>query len=290
MMHRARRLLLRCTLAVGGALCVFAVLSETHIHAAEGEVPQSQVGLSAQIEGVVLPGSELEPRPWDDRKVPIIVRIEATYPHGDAFRYDLVFFGLEPGRYFLREYLQRKDGSSTGDLPPLPVDVVSVLPEGHVAPHDLAETVLPRVGGYRAIMWGGIVAWLVGIVAILFVRRRHRIAQAAAVRHVPTLVERLRPIVEDALQGRLAPDQQAELERLLLSYWRRRLQLEDLKAADAIAQLREHEEAGAVLRQLELWLHHPSARQTVDVATLLRPYQNLPAEESPVDRTPLVAP
>jgi hypothetical protein len=258
--------------------------------AADGEVPQSQVGLSAQIEGVVLPGSELEPRPWEDRQAPIVVRIEATYPHGDAFRYDLVYFGLEPGRYFLREFLQRKDGSSTGDLPPLPVDVVSVLPEGHVPPHDLAETEVPRVGGYRSIMLAGIVAWLVGIVAILLVRRRQHLAQAAAVRHVPTLVERLRPIVEDALQGRLAPEQQAELERLLLNYWRRRLHLEDLKAADAIAQLRKHEEAGAVLRQLELWLHHPTARQTVDVATLLSPYQDLPAEESPVDRTPLVAP
>lgn len=256
---------------------------------AASDVPQSKVGMSAKLEGVVLPGSELEARPWDDRNVPLVLRIEATYPHGDAFRYDLVYFGLEPGRYFLREYLQRKDGTSSDDLPALPVDVVSVLPHGHVAPHELAETAVPRVGGYRALVVVGVIAWVAGLVAILFIRRRHRLTQAAAVARPQTLAERLRPMVEDALQGRLEPQRRAELERLLLGYWRRRLHLEDLKVSEAMAKLREHEEAGAVLRQLELWLHHPNARESVDVAALLRPYQDLPADEPVEERTPVTS-
>ena len=41
---------------------------------------------------------------------PVVVRIADVYPHGSAFRYDLVYYGLEPGDYDLTEFLRRKDG------------------------------------------------------------------------------------------------------------------------------------------------------------------------------------
>ena len=56
----------------------------------------STVGLPARAEQLVLAGTQLEPAPWDDA-TPVVVRIEAVYPHGTAFRYDLVYQGLEPG-------------------------------------------------------------------------------------------------------------------------------------------------------------------------------------------------
>ena len=251
----------------------------------EPQTPQSKVGLTARMSDVILPGTELEARPWDDRTMPLVLRIEATYPHGDAFRYDFAYFGLEAGNYSLKDYLRRKDGSSTDDLPALPVAIVGVLPAGHVPPHELAETEIPELGGYRRLMIAAVIVWVLGLVAILFARRRHQLAKAAAIERPRTLAERLRPIVEEAVSGRLAPERRAELERLLMTYWRRRLNLADLKASDAMLRLREHEEAGAVLRQLELWLHHPTARESVDVAALLRPYQDLPADE-PVDPQP----
>ncbi|MBX3414693.1 MAG: hypothetical protein KF708_18540 [Pirellulales bacterium] len=269
------RRLTRCV-----ALVVWAGASAWSATAAEAPVPPpSKVGLTARLSDVILAGTELEARPWDDRTLPLVLRIEATYPHGDRWRYDFAYFGLEPGKYSLRDYLRRKDGSSTDDLPPLEVEISGALPTGHVAPHELAATEIPQVGGYRQLMIAATIVWLVGLALILFARRRHQQAQAAAVERPRTLAERLRPMVEEALQGKLAPESRAELERLLLTYWRRRLQLENLKAADAMARLREHEEAGAMLRQLELWLHHPTARESVDLAALLRPYQDLPADQ-----------
>ena len=59
---------------------------------------KSTVGMPARIDQLVLPGTELEVRPIDDRLAPIVVRIVNTYPHGSAFRYDIVYYGLEPGR------------------------------------------------------------------------------------------------------------------------------------------------------------------------------------------------
>ena len=60
----------------------------------------------------VLPGSELEVKPIGER-TPIVLRIVRVFPHGTAFRYDLEYYGLEPGSFDLKDYLQRKDRSST---------------------------------------------------------------------------------------------------------------------------------------------------------------------------------
>src|SRR5262245_49219942 len=69
------------------------------------------VGMSGRMDQVVLPGSELEVKPLEDRRTPVVLRIANVYPHGTAKRYDFVYYGLEPGSYDLRNFLRRKDGS-----------------------------------------------------------------------------------------------------------------------------------------------------------------------------------
>src|SRR5262245_18933008 len=79
------------------------------------------VGMTDALEGVVLPGTELEAAPLLDRKSKVVLRVVRVYPHGAAFRYDLEYSGLEPGTHDLRPYLRRKDGSPVGELPPITV-------------------------------------------------------------------------------------------------------------------------------------------------------------------------
>jgi hypothetical protein len=238
---------------------------------------EAKVGMAVRIEQVVLPGSELEVKPLDDRKAPVVLRIESVAPHGTAHRYDLVYYGLEPGTFDLKSYLRRKDGSSAADLPALPVTIRSVLPPGQVEPNRLELQASPWLGGYRlALILGGAV-WVVGLATILFARRRKAAAVAEAARPV-TLADRLRPLVERALAGRLAQPERAELERMLLGYWRRRLDLDGMKPAEAFAVLRRHAEAGPLLEQLENWLHRPGPAEDVDLNALLKPYQTLPAD------------
>ena len=64
----------------------------------------------------------------------------------------------------------------------------------------------------------------------------------------------------------------------MLAYWRRRLGLAEEKIGRAIIELRGHDEAGPLLRQLELWLHRPGPADDVDVARLLEPYRDTPAD------------
>ena len=123
--------------------------------------------------------------------------------------------------------------------------------------------------------------WLAGLGYLLFGGRKRIIKTEAALEPPKTLAERLRPLVEDAVAGRLEPSGRAELERLMIGYWRRRLALEGVEPVAALAILRDHDEAGAILGRLEDWLHRPpgTAAGEVDVAALLEPYRDLPSDE-----------
>jgi hypothetical protein len=237
----------------------------------------SSVGLPGVIRELVLPGSELEVKPITDRKTPIILRIVRTFPHGTAFRYDLEYVGLEPGTFDLKDYLRRKDRSPTADLPAIPVTITSVLPRGRVRPNDLELARAPWLGGYWLMLTLGGVLWTVGLVAILFVGRKRRQAESAQDRP-RTLAEYLRPLVLEAIAGRSEPTRLADLERALIAYWTRRLDLHAKKPAEALTVLRQHAEAGPLLRQLEAWLHQRRRSDNIDVAVLLAPYRNLPAD------------
>ncbi len=112
---------------------------------------QTTVGMPGRIDQIMLPGSQLEMKPLQDSRSPIVLRITGSFPHGSAFRYDLVFYGLEPGEFDLKDYLIRSDGSSTEDLPAIRVTVRPVLPPGQVEPNQLRTRPTPRLGGYRMI-------------------------------------------------------------------------------------------------------------------------------------------
>ena len=235
----------------------------------------SNVGMPVRLEQIVLPGTELEPVAVTDKTL-VVIRIDAVYPHGSAFRYDLVCYGLEPGEYDLRKYLQRKDGSSTDDLPPLQFKVETQLAAGQIEPHGLNFASLPWLGGYRLLLGLAALVWNVGLVWLLYPRRTKSTATASEV-IAPTisLADRLRPLVTDAVAGRLTPAKLAELERALISYWRRRLSLEGLTPVEALSQLRANPEASPLITQLETWLHRPAGDRSVDVAALLEPYRNI---------------
>jgi hypothetical protein len=240
---------------------------------------ETTVGMSGRLEGVVLPGTELVEKRTEDRKEPVVLRVVRVYPHGTDFRYDLEFSGLEPGTYDLGKSLRRKDGSPLGDLPPLMVKVNPVLPPGQIQPNKLEIESGPRLGGYRVLLIAGIVFWVLVLTTVIasFFLPRGRKATAVSDRPV-SLAERLRPLVEGAIAGKLSREQLANLERSLLAYWRKRLGLEAAEPGVAVEKLRAHPEAGPLLGQLEAWLHRPGPPAPVDVVALLAPYRDLPSE------------
>ena len=237
------------------------------------------VGMPGRLEAVVLSGSELEVKPLTDRTAPVVLRVAAVYPHGSAFRYDLEYTGFVPGTHDLRLLLRRKDGTMLGELPPLTATVTPVLPPGQIEPHALVIDRGPAIGGYRQWVIVGVVVWVLVLLAVVasfvFPRRRHAAIDGVA---PVSLADRLRPLVEGAVAGKLSQAELAGLERGLLAYWRKRLKVEAADPGTAIDALRRHPDAGPLLNQLEGWLHRPDAGPPADVTALLAPYRSLPPD------------
>jgi len=233
------------------------------------------VGMEGRVE-MTLPGTLLEARPVEPKSL-IILRIADTRPHGTLIHYDLRYVGLVPGKYDLRNYLMRKDGSPTNDLPAIPVEIAKLLPEKHDGLL-LAQTEkpLPFLGGYRALIIAVVAIWaLVFIPLWLAGRRRETGTPVQAPTPTPTLADRLQPLVQQAAEGKLSLDGQAQLERLLLNHWRERLDLGKTDMVEAVRRLRQHSEGGALLRELENWLHRPPGTVKVDVNKMLEPYRTI---------------
>lgn len=237
---------------------------------------QSTVGIPARITDLVLPGTELEVLP-QTAKTPVVLRITRVAPHGTDHRYDLEWTGLDAGTHDLRAYLRRKDGTAATDLPEIAVEARSVLAAGQVKPNHPPEREVPRFGGYRGLMTALGIVWAIGLVAILFLFRRKRVADVERARP-RTLAERLRPLVESAMAGTLSSAERAQLELGLVAYWRRRLGLDAQRPDEALATLRRHADAGPLLNQLDAWLYKPAGGERVDVAALLAPYKDLPPD------------
>jgi hypothetical protein len=240
------------------------------------------VGMEGRVE-ITLSGTLLEARPVDP-KSPMVLRIADTRPRGSLIYYDLRYIGLAPGTYDLRHYLVRADGSATNDLPAIPVEIAGLLPKAHRG-ELVAQPVrpVPFRGGYMVAFIAVATLWVLLFIPIWQAsRRRKTTLPTPAAAPAPTLADRLRPLIEQAAHGNLSSDGQAQLERLLLSHWRRQLALDHLGMAEALVRLREHSQAGVLLRELENWLHRPPGTVAVDVEALLAPYRNLSAPEGNV--------
>jgi len=256
-------------------LVAFLLLSMTMVGIAQDSTSPT-VGKAGTISELILPGSELLAKPIEQES-PMVVRIIQSIPHGDSFRYQLRFHGLEPGKFDLADWLIRADGTSTDGLPEIPVEIKSLLPPGQIEPNSLETGWLPRLGGYRNVMIAAIVLWSLGLLALIFLgRKQSRPEQQQEARQ--SLAELLEERLQSAVDNQMPKEQYAELERMLFAFWRKQLGLESAPAVDALRKIHEHKDAGPLMKQLEQWMHNPQADKRVDLGKLLTPFRDLPAD------------
>jgi hypothetical protein len=224
---------------------------------------------------VVLERGDYVVRPLDDR-TPVILRLGKTEAVDGGFAYQLHVIGFEPGEHRLADYLMHPDGSPATELGDRTFTVKTVLPpehDGTLTPHLAAP--MPWFGGYRHLLIGLAVLWVLGWFGIHRIgRQKKRLAEAAPEPPPPGFAERLRPYLERAAGGKLDADGKAELERLLLSYWRDRLSPPGETMAAEFAALRAHPEASPALDALERWLHRPGGADARAIESLLDFYRN----------------
>lgn len=228
--------------------------------------PAATVGRPLRIEGLVLPGTRLEPAADPDRAAPLAVRISAAAPHGDRLRYDLEVTVWEPGTHDLRPFLRRADGSGTADLPEIPVTAASLLAPGAPVVSRPAPSLPADLGGYRQLV--GILAalWIIGLAVILLATRRRRPDDGRPAGGPPTPADRLAALLATARATPLSTADTAEIERLVYDAWRRELALDAAPPKQLVERLRRDPHAAMALDRLAGWLHAPGAESPADIA------------------------
>ena len=252
--------------------------SAINIQAQEsGELHSQTVGKAGYIKEIILPGPQLLAKPLEQESE-MVVRIIQAIPHGDSFRYEIQFHGLEPGLHDLGDWLERKDGSRN-DLPEIPIEILSLLPPGQVEPNALETGWLPRLGGYRNVLIGASVLWGLVFLFLLFGgRKKEEIPEETEFQE--SLADLLKTRLDAVHNNEMPKEQYAELERMLLAFWRRRLGLEGGDTAEALRTIHENPEAGPLMKQLEQWIHNPESDKHTNLSVLLEPFRSIPANEA----------
>lgn len=271
-------------LLLSAVLCSTTAFGQSSIIVLSSNSSPPTVGMEGQLD-VALPQAGLTTKPGDHR-APMLLRIAHTQPHGTLTRYDLRYIGRVPGQHDLGKYLFAADGLPATNLPALNVTVAGLLPNPHNGwLEEQAQQAPSLFGGYRTTIAVVIVLWIVAFFVIWRSGRRVKVAaNTAPVQREPTFAERIRPLVERAAAGRISADEKAALERMLITHWQRRLNLTSANGEELIQHLRQHTEAGVLLRALEDWLHRPPGRGEVHVESFLSPYRNL-SDEKPTEVT-----
>jgi hypothetical protein len=241
--------------------------------------PSRAIGLEATWE-LELDGSLLDVRRYSLRS-PVELRIEEVSPVEGGYRYRFRYTVLEPGRHDLKSLLERRDGSTTDDLPALVVETASLLPVDEiigVEPVQIGEELL--LGGYTRTMALLAVVWLVGLALLILVgRKRVPLIVPHAEEPQPTVADLLQPLVLRAAEGTLDHDGKARLERLFIAFWREKLGLENTPMTEVMTSLRRHVVAGELLENFTQWFHRPSQLPVIEVSALMEPYREINAAE-----------
>lgn len=257
--------------AMMGALCCLTA-------SAEEKQPSRNLGIEGSAV-FVLPRADYQVRSLDDSSE-ILLYMESVSPaDGGGYRVVVRYMGFEPGDYSLANYLTLPDGSRAEELTPFKLMVRSELPGDHNGQLEKMEPApFPFMGGYRVFLGSLAVIWVAGIVwFIRSSRKRNVVAVAVEMLTEPSFAERIRPLVEAAAAGHISLDEQTLLERLLMGFWREKLEIAEPRMADAIGVLKKHPLAGEILRAMERWLHQAGNASPSEINRLLEPYHRQPA-------------
>lgn len=183
------------------------------------------------------------------------VRIAASTPTKDGFRYDIRYMAFGPGEHDIGKSLRDPSGKPPEPRPEFAVSMPALIPEKHSgelfatrsSPIDLHT----NYGLLMTLAWG---SWAALLVPLIYYGRdwqqRTRTAPPP-----PNIAERLRSLLQQATTAHLSPQQQADVEQLLLAFWSERLNLSAERLSETIEQLRRHPQAGPQWNSVERWFH-----------------------------------
>ena len=183
------------------------------------------------------------------------VRIASAEKAKDGYRYDIRYMAFGPGEHDIGKSLAGPDGKRPEPQPAFEVSVAAILPEKYsgelFATKPSAIDLRTNYSLLMSLAWG---SWAFLLVPLVYYSRDWR-TRDVATKPQPSLIERLRVLLKQAARTDLTPQQQADLEQLLLAFWSQRLNLSEQRLSETIQQLRVHPQAGPQWSSVERWLH-----------------------------------
>jgi len=183
------------------------------------------------------------------------VRIAGVQPTATGYRYDLRYMAFGPGDHDIGKSLVGADGQIPATQPEFAVSVAALIPEKYsgelyVTPNSPVD-LHTSYNFLMTLAWG---TWALLLVPLIGYGK-HWHGRTVAVTSVPSISERLRSLLQQAARSDLTPEQQADIEQLLLAFWSQRLQLSGQRLSETIQQLRCHPQAGPQWSRVERWFH-----------------------------------
>ncbi len=169
-----------------------------------------------------------------------------------------------PGQFDVTEYLVATTGDPIDDLPSFPVRGVTRLTKDMETRIREIEDVEINIGHWyyeSLVALGGVwAAWLVGLI---FLGRNRPQSQMTVERFTPpTLRERIEQYLGQLTDQELDVQQRAELEVLLIQYWREQRSLSQ-RLAESCRCLQADPQFGAAYAALQVWLHAPASNEAM---------------------------
>lgn len=204
------------------------------------------------------------------------VRIANVETIQDGYRYDIRYMAFGPGEHDIGKSLVDPAGKRPEPQPEFAVSVAALIPEKYSG--ELFATKPSSIDlhtNYSLLMtlaWG---SWLALLIPLIWYGRDWSRRTVTAPPE-PSFTERLRSLLQQAAKSDLTPQQQADLEQLLLAFWSQRLNLSQQRLSETIEQLRKHPQAGPQWNSVERWFHSRSSpTSTVAARQLLQEFDSL---------------
>lgn len=201
------------------------------------------------------PGLAVAPYKWG---VAVNVRIAQVSRQAGRCVYDVRYFVNRTGTFDLKDYLVAADGSTLSGLPGFKFRGDAKLSKDLDTRIRETEEMRIDIGGhYDQVMVLLGLLWIGWLLLLIFFRRPRQVEEADCTAAEPTLAETLRGFQAQLEAGTLNTAGKARMEMLLLQCWRKELDLGPMAMKAAVRAIGCNEKTGALLGQLQHWLHHP---------------------------------
>lgn len=199
----------------------------------------------------------------------LAVRVAGTHATAGGDDYDLRYMAYGPGEHDVSRYLVDEQGNHPAKLAELTVHVDALLADEESGELFESPTIpVDLQSNYRLAMTLAWSVWAILLVPLWLYGRKPR-SRAVSEEPTPGLSERLRALLQTAEQHSLTPEQQADLEKLLLTFWADRLGISTERLVETLEQLRQDPAAGPQVAAVEQWLHQRDGCENGKVARQL---------------------